>query len=118
MMQMITYEYKLYSSRRNKKLNKIIDLSAIVWNHCISLHRRYYKLYHKYLKQDALKKHLTKLKKIQKYNYIKELNSQSVQNIVERIDLAYQKFFKEHKNNKKCNIPNYYDNFFFIFRFA
>jgi len=67
---MITYEYKLYSSRRNKKLNKIIDLSAIVWNHCISLHRRYYKLYHKYLKQDALKKHLTKLKKIQKYNYI------------------------------------------------
>ena len=72
MIQMITYEYKLYSSRRNKKLHKMIDLSAIVWNHCISLHRRYYKLYHKHLKQDALKKHLTKLKKLNKYNYIKE----------------------------------------------
>ena len=36
MMQMITYEYKLYSSRRNKKLNKIIDLSAIVLNHLFS----------------------------------------------------------------------------------
>ena len=35
MIQMITYEYKLYSSRRNKKLNKMIDLSAIIWNHCI-----------------------------------------------------------------------------------
>ena len=41
MVQMITYEYKLYSSRRNKKLHKMINLSAIVWNHCISLHRRY-----------------------------------------------------------------------------
>ena len=78
MIQMITYEYKLYSSRRNKKLHKMIDLSAIVWNHCISLHRRYYKIYHKYLKQDALKKHLTKIKKLQKYKYINELNSQSV----------------------------------------
>ena len=90
---MITYEYKLYSSRRNKKLHKMIDLSAIVWNHCISLHRRYYKIYHKYLKSDILKKHLTKLKKLNKYSYIKELDAQSVQDIVERIDLAYQKFF-------------------------
>ena len=101
MIQMITYEYKLYSSRRNKKLHKMIDLSAIIWNHCISLHRRYYKLYHKYLKRNTLQKHLTKLKRLNKYNYIKELDAQSVQNIVERIDLAYQKFFKEHKNNKK-----------------
>ena len=107
MIQMVTYEYKLYSSRRNKKLNKIIDLSAIIWNHCISLHRRFYKLYHKYLKSDNLKKHLTKLKKLNKYNYIKELDTQSVQNIVERIDLAYQKFFKEYKNKKKVSIPKF-----------
>ena len=107
MIQMITYEYKLYSSRRNKKLNKMIDLSAIIWNHCITLHRRYYKLYHKYLKSDNLKKHLTKLKKLNKYNYIKELDAQSVQNIVERIDLAYQKFFKEYKNKKKVSIPKF-----------
>ena len=107
MIQMITYEYKLYSSRRNKKLHKMIDLSAIVWNHCIALHRRYYKLYHKCLKSDILKKHLTKLKKLNKYNYIKELDTQSVQNIVERIELAYQKFFKEYKNKKKCSIPKF-----------
>ena len=107
MVQMITYEYKLYSSRRNKKLHKMINLSAIVWNHCISLHRRYYKLHHKYLKSDILKKHLTKLKKLNKYNYIKELDAQSVQNIVERIDLAYQKFFKAYKNKKKCSIPKF-----------
>ena len=107
MMQMITYEYKLYSSRRNKKLNKMIDLSAIIWNHCIALHRRFYKLFHKYLKPNVLKKHLTKLKKLNKYNYIKELDAQSVQDIVERIDLAYQKFFKDYKNKKKCSIPKF-----------
>ena len=107
MIQMITYEYKLYSSRRNKKLHKVIDLSAIIWNYCISLHRRYYKLYHKYLKCNTLQKHLTKLKKLNKYNYINELDAQSVQNITERIDLAYQKFFKEYKNNKKVSIPKF-----------
>ena len=30
MIQMITYEYNLYSSRRNKKLHKMINSSAIV----------------------------------------------------------------------------------------
>ena len=66
MIQMITYEYKLYSSRRNKKLHKMINLSAIIWNHCIAMHRRYYKLYHKYLECKTLQKHLTKLKKLNK----------------------------------------------------
>ena len=102
MEQMITYEYKLYSSRRNKKLNKMIDLSAIIWNHCISLHRKYYKLYHKHLKCNKLKKHLTKIKRFKKYSYMNELDAQSVQNIAERIEIAYQRFFK-----KQAGIPKF-----------
>ena len=102
MIQFITYEYKLYSSRRNKKLNKMIDLSALIWNHCIALHRKYYKLYHKHLSCNILQKHLTKLKRLKKYAYMKDLDAQSIQNISERIDLAYQRFFK-----KQAGIPKF-----------
>ena len=102
MIQFITYEYKLYSSKRNKKLNKMIDLSALIWNYCIALHRKYYKLYHKHLKSNNLKKHLTKIKRLKKYTYMTELDAQSVQNIAERIEVAYQRFF-----NKKSGIPKF-----------
>ena len=102
MIQFITYECKLYSSTRNKKLNKTINMSAIIWNHCIALHKRYYKLYHKHLKCNNLKKHLTKLKRLNKYSYMKELDAQSIQDIAERIELAYQRFFK-----KKSGMPKF-----------
>ena len=102
MIQFITYEYKLYSSRRNKKLNKMIDLSALIWNHCIALHKRYYKLYHKHLKCNNLKKHLTKIKRLNRFTYMNELDAQSIQNIAERIEFAYQRFFK-----KQAGIPKF-----------
>ena len=102
MIQFITYEYKLYSSKRNKKLHKMINLSAIIWNHCIALHKKYYKLFHKHLNCNNLKKHLTKIKRLNKHSYMNELNAQSIQNIAERIELAYQKFF-----NKQAGIPKF-----------
>ena len=111
MIQFITYEYKLYSSRRNKKLNKMIDLSAFVWNHCIALHRRYYKLYHKYLKCNNLKKHLTKLKKLNKYKYMNKLDAQSIQNVAERIELAYKKFFNKQGSTPKFKKVKRYKSF-------
>ena len=102
MIQFITYEYKLYSSKRNKKLHKMINLSAIIWNHCIALHKKYYKLFHKHLQCNNLKKYLTKIKRLKKYTYMNELDAQSIQNIAERIEIAYQRFFK-----KQAGIPKF-----------
>ena len=78
-----------------------------MYNHCIALHKRYWHLYHKSLNLYALQKHITKLKKIERFNYLKELNSQTVQDITERIDRGYKLFWKNLKNKKKTAPPKF-----------
>ena len=78
---MRTYRFRLYNSKRNRKLHKQINAAGLVYNHCIALHKRYYKLFGKLLNMYQLQKHLTKLKKISKCAYLKEIGSQAVQDI-------------------------------------
>ena len=92
---LLTYKYKLYRSKKTKHLDELINIAGNIYNHCIALHKRYYKLYHKSLNKFQLQKHLTKLKRLNKYQNWKHLGSQAIQQITERIDLAYQKFFKK-----------------------
>ncbi len=37
---MRTYRFKLYNSKRNRKLHKQINAAGLVYNHCIALHKR------------------------------------------------------------------------------
>ena len=92
-----TYKYKLYHNigTGSKNLNNLINISGLIYNRCIALHKRYYRLYGKSLNKFQLQKHLTKLKKLLKYSYWKALGSQAIQNITERIDEGYKKFFKK-----------------------
>lgn len=83
-----TFKFKLYQSHRNKKLHKQINAAGLVYNHCVKLHKRYYRLYHKGLKKAILQKHITKLKKIPRFSYFLEFGSQAVQNITERIKIV------------------------------
>ena len=102
---MRTFVFKAYSAKRNRKLHKQIDIAASVWNHCIALHRRYYRVYGKHLNQFQLMKHLTKLKRMQKYAFWKGLGSQAIQDVVQRIDRSYQLFFLYAKGKKSGNKP-------------
>ena len=103
-MAIRTYKYKLYRTRRSKHLHRTIDISGIIYNHCIALHKRYYRLYGKHLNKFQLQKHLTKLKKCDKYEFWKQVPSQSIQNITERIDEAYKKFFDYIKGKRKLKV--------------
>ncbi len=102
-----TYKYKLYSSKNLKYLNNKIDISGIIWNHCIALHKRHYKLYNKYLNVYKLQKHITKLKKLKKYEFWKLVNAGSIQNITERIDKSYKQFFRKIKKKQKTRPPKF-----------
>ena len=82
---MKTYSFKLYTSNRNKHLHQPINLACEIYNHCIALHRRYYRLYGKYLHVHGLQKYITKLKKLPRYGHWKRLNSQTVQDITQRV---------------------------------
>lgn len=104
---MKAYRFKLYRSERNEKLNKQINAAGLIYNHCIALHKRYYKIFGKYLNKNQLQKHLVKLKKVIKFSYIKEIGSQAVQDITDRIDKAFQLFFSNLKRKVRCSPPNF-----------
>ena len=84
-----------------------INIASLIFNHCVALHRRYYRLYGKYINANKLKTHLTKLKRTKRFAYISKLGSQAVQDIAERIDRAYKLFWENLKRKVKTSPPNF-----------
>ena len=66
---MKSFRFKLYKSDKNAKLHKQINAAGLIYNHCIALHKRYYKIFGKYLNKNQLQKHLVKLKRMPKFGY-------------------------------------------------
>ena len=85
---MISYKYKLYRTDKTKHLDKMLREAAFVWNHALALQKRYYRMYHKYIGIACMKAHFAK--RISR----NLLHSQIVQEILERLDDAYKRFFK------------------------
>ena len=104
---MKTFCFKLYRAQRNEKLNRQINAAGLIWNHCLALHKRYYQLFGKYLQKSVLQKHLTKLKRLKKFAYLKEIGSQAVQDVTDRIDRAYRLFFNNVQRKVKCSPPKF-----------
>lgn len=104
---MKTFCFKLYKSEKNEKLHRKINSFGLVYNHCIALHKKYYKIFGKYLKRNFLQKHLVKLKKLSKFNFLCGLNSQAIQDVTDRIDRAFQLFFRNVKRKIRCSPPNF-----------
>ena len=102
-----TYKYKLYRNKNTRHLNQQIDVAGIIYNHCIALHRRYYKLTGKYLNANQLMKHIAKLKKFPKYAFWCMVGSQAIQDVVQRIDRAYKLFFRNLKAGIKTAPPQF-----------
>lgn len=102
-----SYTYKLYNQDKSKYLDRIIDLSSQVYNHCIATHRRYYRLYKTHLPKNTLQKHLTKLKKQEKFSEWNEIPSQAIQDITDRIDRSYKLFYRNLKAGVKTAPPHF-----------
>jgi putative transposase len=115
---MKTYKFKLYQYKRNRHLHSAINAASNIYNHCIALHKRYYCLFGKHLNKNKLMKHIAKLRNKNAprtslsgnptrrgLEYWQLVGSQAVQDIVQRIDRAYQLFFKHHK--KGVRPPNF-----------
>ena len=85
---MISYKYKLYRTDKTKHLDMMLREACFVWNHALSLQKRYYRLHKKYILWGVMQKH--QAKRI-KRNF---LGSQTVQEILERLDIAYKRFFE------------------------
>ncbi len=53
---------------------------------------RYYRLYGKSLNVFRLQKHITQLKKLEKYSFWRQVSSQAIQNIIQRIDFGLKTY--------------------------
>ncbi len=102
-----TYKFKLYRSKKNKHLRQQINISGLIYNHCIALHCRYYRLTGKSLNKFALMKHLAKLKKLDRYNHWNLVDAQAIQDIANRLDKAYKLFFGNLKRKVRTSPPGF-----------
>ena len=84
---MISYKYKLYTNNC-EHIDGTFREACATWNHALALQKRYYKMYGKYISVYRMKLHFTKM--WTRYH----IGSQSLQDILERLDKAYQAFFK------------------------
>jgi putative transposase len=92
---MKTLKFKLYQHKRNRFLKRSINAAGVIYNHCIALHKRYYRMWGKHLNCAKLQAHIAKLRKRKPFWQL--VGSQSVQDICQRIEKAYQLFFKQNK---------------------
>ena len=86
-IKMISYKYKLYRTDKTKHLDRLLREGAFVWNRALAIQKRYYRLYHKYVSVVNMQKHFSK-----RYKFAL-LHSQSAQEIIQRLDIAYKRFF-------------------------
>jgi putative transposase len=109
---MKTYRFKLYQHKRNRYLKRTINASASIYNHCIALHKRYYRMFDKTLNCAKLQKHIAKLR--HRNPYWQLVGSQSVQDICQRIEKAYKLFFDHHQKGVRppsCKKAKKYKSF-------
>lgn len=92
---MKTLKFKLYQHKRNRHLKRTINAAGVIYNHCIALHKRYYRMWGKHLNCAKLQSHIAKMRK--RNPFWQSVGSQSVQDICQRIEKAYQLFFKHNK---------------------
>ncbi len=102
-VSMKTLKFKLYQHKRNRFLKRMINASGVIYNHCIALHKRYYRMWGKHLNCAKLQAHIAKLRK--RKEFWQSVGSQAVQDICQRIEKAYQLFFKHNK--KGVRLPGF-----------
>ena len=81
--------HKLFHDKSLKRLHDDLNIIGIVRNHFIALSRRYYRRYGKSLSYRKISKHLTKLKRLEKYAYWNIPYSWSLQNVLKRLAQSY-----------------------------
>jgi putative transposase len=106
------FRYRIKGSD-TEQLEGLIVTSNCIWNYALMIQRKYYEWYGKYLSSQKLQAYIAKKRK--RNSYWLKLNSQSVQEIVQRLDASYQRFFKKTQK-RPPRFKNRYDDGSFCFK--
>ena len=100
-----TIKVKLVPSEDFKYLNNMVDIAGIIYNTAITIENEYYEETGLYLGKYALQKTLKALGEVEDNNFWHLLNSQTIQDVTDRIDRAFKLFFSNLKDGIKCSPP-------------
>ena len=106
---MKTYKFKLYRSKRNKYLDKLLSTACDIYNFSLSYKKNLYTNDKININKNDLQKVLTQLKDTDGYQYWNDLGSQVIQDITDRIYKGYNLFFLNLKNkgSRKVSPPKF-----------
>lgn len=101
-MKYRAYKYRLFPNENQKVLiEKHFGSCRFIYNYALDKKVRAYQTNNINLSWYDLKKELPIMKKTEKYCWLKEINSLSLQSSLANLDSAYIKFFREHKGFPK-----------------
>ena len=99
-------KHKLFHDKTLKRLHDDLNICGVVRNHFIALSMRYYRCYGKQgLSYAKMSKHLTKLKKLEKYQHWNIPYSWSLQNTIKRLSQSFREMKtlgRGHPQFKSC----------------
>jgi len=109
------FKYRLKSNLETfQKAENWLSLCRQLYNNCLAERRDAYRLEKKSISQFEQKRKLPELKRT--FPEFKQINSQTLQDVIERLDRAFQGFFRRVKAKQKAGLPrfkgkNRYDSF-------
>ena len=101
------YKYRLYPNKKQQELiNKTIGCCRFVYNYYLNKKIELHKVEQKSMTYNACSNDLTFLKK--EKEWLKEVDSMSLQQSLRDLDIAYQNFFRRVKNgDKQLGFPKF-----------
>ncbi|MCG8623397.1 MAG: transposase, partial [Proteobacteria bacterium] len=97
--------HKLFHQKSLNHLHNDLNIIGVVRNHFIALCMRYYRQYGKGISYKKLSKHLTKLKKLEKYKHWNIPYAWSLQNMLKRLAQSFREMKtlgRGHPQFKSC----------------
>ena len=99
----LTEKVKLKLTQSQKQeVEKSINGVRWVWNHSLQLKERYYRIYGKRVSFYKLMNYYSKIKRREKYRWLKEITAQAIQQEILLLEKSYDNFF-----NKKSKFPRF-----------
>ncbi len=101
-----SFKYYIKADKKTiEKTNQVLELCRILYNLCLEQRHFIWKNYHKSISGYDQVYELPSLKKF--FPQFKKVPSQTLQEVVERVNKAFQNFFRRVKNGEKPGYPRF-----------
>jgi len=106
------YKFRIYPTKEQELFfAKHFGCSRFIYNHFLALRKKAWKEEKKTISGFECKKMISKMKKTEEYSWLKEVNSQSLQESCLNLEKAYKRFFKKLGDKPKFHKKNHKQSF-------